>query len=256
MPEQKSTDRRAAFVTGASYGIGAATALALARDGFDVAVSATRVENLSNVVTKLEAMGTRVVPVALDLRAQSSIELATAQVIKAVGRVDVLVNNAGVTLRKAALDVTPEEWDAVIRTNLTGTFFMTQQVARHLVGSGRPGCIISIASTHGLVGLATRSAYGISKAAIIHMTRMLAIEWADHGIRVNAIAPGRVETGSPARAASLADPKYREAMLNRVPLHCFCTSEEVAGAASYLASPQAAYITGQTLILDGGLTSC
>ena len=255
MPEQKSAGKQAAFVTGASYGIGEATAVALARGGFDVAVSATRLENLSNVITKLEAMGTRVAPVALDLRSQSSIEQATAQVISALGRVDVLVNNAGVTLRRLALEITAAEWDTVIQTNLTGTFFMTQQVARHLVESGRPGCVINIASTHGLVGLATRSAYGISKAAIIHMTRMLAIEWADHGIRVNAIAPGRVETGSPARAASLADPKYREAMLNRVPLHRFCTSEEVAGAACYLASPLAATITGQTLILDGGLTS-
>lgn len=256
MPEQKSAGKRAAFVTGASFGIGAATALALARDGFDVAVSATSVENLSNIVTRLEAVGTRAVPVALDLRSQSSIEQATVQVIKAVGHVDVLVNNAGVTLRKAALDVTADEWDAVIRTNLTGTFFMSQQMGRHLIGSGRPGCIISIASTHGAVGMAQRSTYGISKAAIMHMTKMLAVEWAEHGIRVNAIAPGRVESGSPARAATLADSKYREAMLNRVPLHRFCTSEEVAGAVCYLASPQAAYITGQTLLLDGGLTSC
>ena len=255
MQEQKSAGKQAAFVTGASYGIGEATALALARAGFDVAVSATRLENLSNVVAKLEAAGTRVAPVVLDLRAQSSIEQATAQVIHALGRVDVLVNNAGVTLRKPALEITAAEWDTVIQTNMTGTFFMTQQVARHLVESGRPGCIINIASTHGVVGLAQRSAYGISKAAIIHMTRMLAIEWAEHGIRVNGIAPGRVETGSPARAGTLADPKYREAMLNRIPLHRSCTSEEVAGAVCYLASPPAAYITGQTLILDGGLTA-
>lgn len=252
MPERKSTGGQAAFVTGASYGIGAATALALARDGFDVAVSATRVENLSNIVTKLEAMGTRVVPVALDLCAQSSIEQATAQVIKAVGHVDVLVNNAGVTLRKAALDVTPDEWDAVIRTNLTGTFFMSQQMGRHLVSSGRPGCVINVASTHGVVGVALRSAYGISKAAIIHMTKMLAIEWAQHGIRVNAIAPGTVDT--PSRAAFLADPKTREMMLNRVPLHRLGTPDEVAAAVCYLVSTEAAYITGHTLLMDGGLT--
>ena len=255
MAKRKSRGRGAAFVTGASYGIGAATALTLARDGFDVAVSATRVENLSGIVTKLEAIGTRVVPVVLDLRSQSSIELAMAHVLKSVGSLDVLVNNAGVTSRRAALDVTPDEWDAVVGTNLTGTFFVSQQMGRHLIGSGRPGCIISIASTHGVVGMALRSTYGISKAAIIHMTRMLAIEWAEHGIRVNAIAPGRVESGSPARAATLADPKYREAMLDRIPLHQFCTAEDVAGAVRYLASPQAAYITGQTLLLDGGLTA-
>jgi NAD(P)-dependent dehydrogenase (short-subunit alcohol dehydrogenase family) len=104
-----------------------------------------------------------------------------------------------------------------------------------------------------MVALAQRSAYGIAKAAIIHMTRMLAIEWAEHGIRVNAVAPGRVDT--PSRAGSLAEPGYRDAALARIPLRRFGTAEEVAGAVSYLASPAAAYITGQTLVMDGGLTA-
>ena len=130
---------------------------------------------------------------------------------------------------------------------------MCQQMGRHLVQGGRPGCIVSIVSTHGLVGMAGRSVYGIAKAGMIHMTRMLAIEWAEHGIRVNAIAPGRVDT--PSRAGSLAEPGYREAALGRIPLKRFGTAEEVAAAACYLASPQAAYITGQTLVLDGGLTA-
>jgi NAD(P)-dependent dehydrogenase (short-subunit alcohol dehydrogenase family) len=112
---------------------------------------------------------------------------------------------------------------------------------------------VSIASTHGLVALAGRSAYGIAKAAVIHMTRMLAIEWAEHGIRVNAIAPGRIDT--PSRAGSLAEPGYRDAALGRIPLRRFGAAEEVAGAVSYLVSPAASYITGQTLTLDGGLTS-
>ncbi len=249
----QTENRRAAFVTGASEGIGAATAVAFARDGFDVAVSSTRPGKLEGVLGQIERADARAVAVALDVRSQSGIEQAMAEVIRAFGHLDVLINNAGVPLRKLALDVTPAEWDNVIAINLTGTFFMSQQMGRHLVGSGRPGCIISIASTHGLIGVAQRSSYGIAKAAIIHMTRMLAIEWAEHGIRVNAIAPGRVNT--PSRAGSLADPKYRDAMLGRVPLRRFATSEEVAAAACYLASPQAAYITGQTLVLDGGLTS-
>jgi NAD(P)-dependent dehydrogenase (short-subunit alcohol dehydrogenase family) len=251
---QRSADGRTAFVTGASQGIGAEIALGLARDGFDLAVAATRTENLAPVVAKLAAMGTRVAPVALDLRSQSSIEQAVAEAIQALGRLDVLVNNAGVTLRRAAVEVTPDEWQAVIQTNVTGTFFMSQQMGRHLIDSRRPGCIISMASTHGVVGFAQRSVYGISKAAIIQMTRMLAIEWAEHGIRVNAIAPGTVET--PSRAAFFAaDPGARDAMLNRIPLRRFATAAEVAGAVSYLASPQAAYVTGQTLLLDGGLTA-
>lgn len=253
MQEQQSTRRRTAFVTGASQGIGAATALALARDGFDVAVSSTRPAKLADVVAQLAAAGARAVTVALDVCSQSGVEQAMAEVTGAFGHLDVLVNNSGVTLRQAAVDVTPAEWDTVMRTNLTGTFFVTQQMGRHLIASGRPGCIISIASTHGVVGIAGRSTYGISKAAIIQMTRMLAIEWAQHGIRVNAIAPGTVET--PSRAGPLADPGYREMMLNRVPLHRFCTAEEVAAAACYLASPQAAFITGHTLLLDGGLTA-
>ncbi len=255
MIEQQSTGRQAAFVTGASYGIGAATALALARNGYDVAIAATRVENLSNVVTQLEATGARVAPMALDVRSQSSIEHAMATAIEALGRMDLLVNNAGITLKKLALEVTAEEWDAVLRTNLTGSFFMSQQMGRHLIGSGRPGCIINIGSTHGMIGLAERSTYGISKAGMMHMTRMLAIEWAAHGIRVNAVAPGRVASGSPLRAAFSNDPKYLEAAHSRVPLHRSATSEEVAAAVAYLASPQAAYITGHTLLLDGGLTA-
>lgn len=254
MQESNSTGRRTAFVTGASQGIGAAIALALARDGFDVAVSATRAENLAGTVAALAPTGARVVPVAFDLRSVSSGEQAMAEVIGAFGHVDVLVNNAGVTLRKLALDVTVEEWEAVIGANLTGTFFLSQQMGRHLVGSARPGCIISIASTHGVLGFAQRSTYGISKGAIIQMTRMLAIEWAEHGIRVNAVAPGTVETPSRADFFS-ADPRARETLLNRVPLHRFGTPEEVAGVVCYLAGPQATYITGQTLLLDGGLTA-
>jgi NAD(P)-dependent dehydrogenase (short-subunit alcohol dehydrogenase family) len=245
--------KRTAFVTGASQGIGAAIALGLASDGYDVAVSSTRPEKLPEVRRQLEAAGARVATVALDVREQPSIERAMAEAVAAFGHLDVLVNNAGIPIKRDAIAVTPEEWDAVIDTNLTGTFFMSQQMGRHLVQVGRPGCIISIASTHGLVGVAQRSAYGIAKAGIIHLTRMLAIEWATHGIRVNAIAPGRIETES--RAASNSDPQYLKWATARVPLRRFGTVDEVTAAACYLASPVAAYVTGQALVLDGGLTS-
>jgi NAD(P)-dependent dehydrogenase (short-subunit alcohol dehydrogenase family) len=249
MPEEKRT----AFVTGASQGIGAAVALALARDGFDLAVSSTRPEKLEDVVSGIRAAGARAVPIALDVREPESIERAMAQAVADCGRLDVLVNNAGVPLRRPALDVTPAEWETVLAVNLRGAFFMSQQMGRHLVTAGKSGCIVSVASTHGLVALAQRSAYGIAKAGVMHMTRMLAIEWAAHGIRVNAVAPGRVDT--PSRAGSLTEPGYRDAALGRIPLKRFGTADDVAGAVSYLASPAAAYITGQTLVLDGGLTS-
>jgi NAD(P)-dependent dehydrogenase (short-subunit alcohol dehydrogenase family) len=255
MATTKSAGRRTAFVTGASYGVGAATALALAHDGYDVAVSATRAENLGEIVPKLAAAGARALPLVLDLRSQASIEQAMADILKAFGVLDVLVNNAGANLRRLAADVTRAEWDAQMATNLTGTFFMTQQVGRHLIGGGRPGAIISLASTHALIGAPERSTYGISKAGLVQMTRMLAIEWAQYGIRVNAIAPGRMDTPSPSRADTGADPKYMQAMLDRIPLHRLATADEVAAAICYLAGPQAASVTGQILVLDGGLTA-
>jgi NAD(P)-dependent dehydrogenase (short-subunit alcohol dehydrogenase family) len=247
--------KQTALVTGASYGVGAATALALARLGYRVAISATRAENLRETVAKLEAQGARPVPLALDLRSQASIEAAVAQVVSVFGRIDVLVNNAGTNLRKHAADVTWAEWDAVMAANLGGAFFLSQQLARQLIAQARPGAIVNVASTHGLVGAAERSVYGISKGALIQMTRMLAIEWADHGIRVNAVAPGRLDTASPSRAERTADPGYMAAMLARIPLNRLATVEEVAAAVCYLAGPQSASITGQTLVLDGGLTA-
>jgi len=248
-----SAGRKTAFVTGASYGVGAATALALARDGFDVALSATRMENLAGTLRELARLGVRTLQLALDLRSMLSIEQAMARIVEAFGGLDVLVNNAGANLRKLAVEVTAAEWREVMEVNVTGTFLLTQQVGRHLIGQAREGAIVSIASTHGLVGAPERSTYGISKGAIIQMTRMLAIEWAAYGIRVNAIAPGRLDTASPSRAG--ADPKYMAAMLERIPLHRLATAEEVAGAAAYLASPQAQSVTGQVLVLDGGLTA-
>ena len=246
--------KRTAFVTGATQGLGAALALRLARDGYDVAVSGTNIGNLSNTVSSLTATGARVVAVPLDLRSQESIEQAMVQAVSEFGELDVLVNNAGITIRSLAVDVAREEWQSVMDVNLTGTFFMSQQMGRHLIAQQREGCIISISSTHGLIGFAQRSTYGISKAGISHMTRMLAIEWAEHRIRVNAVAPGTVAT--PSRVAYFsADTGGFNAMIDRVPLGRLCEMEEVAGMVSYLVSPAAAYITGQTMVLDGGLTA-
>jgi NAD(P)-dependent dehydrogenase (short-subunit alcohol dehydrogenase family) len=247
--------RRTAVVTGASYGVGAATALALARDGFDVAVTATKLGNLAGTTKSLEAAGARAIPVALDLRVEASIEQAVADIIAAFGRLDVLVNNAGANLRKRATEVTPQDWDAVMAVNLRGTFFLTQHVGRRLIAAGQGGCIVNIASTHALVGALERSTYGISKAALVQMTRMLAVEWAEYGIRVNAIASGRLDTPSPSRAEKAADQAYMDAMLKRIPLHRLASVEEVAATVAYLASPAAASMTGQVLVLDGGLTA-
>jgi NAD(P)-dependent dehydrogenase (short-subunit alcohol dehydrogenase family) len=251
---QATAAARTAFVTGAAQGLGAAIALRLAREGYDVAISDPDPARLHVSAQAIEALGRRAYAVGLDLREQAGIEAAFAGAVAALGEIQVLVNNAGVTLRRSAVDVTRAEWNEVIGVMLAGTFFMSQQLGRHRIARGAPGAIVSLASTHGLVGLADRSTYGIAKGGIIQMTRMLAIEWARHGIRVNAIAPGTVET--PSRKAHFdADPPARERMLARIPSGRFGLPQEVAGAVAYLASDDAAYVTGQTLVLDGGLTA-
>jgi NAD(P)-dependent dehydrogenase (short-subunit alcohol dehydrogenase family) len=247
--------RRTALVTGATYGVGAATALALAHGGFDVAITATKIENLAATMHVLAGAATRIVPVALDLRDQPSLAAKTAEIAATLGGLDLLVNNAGANLRKDAVDVTAAEWDALMHVNLRGTFFLTQQVGRAMIAAGRGGCVVNIASTYALVGAPERSVYGISKAALVGMNRMLAVEWAPHNIRVNAIAPGRLVTPSPSRAGKGADPAYMEAMLKRIPLRRQASVEEVAATVVYLASDAAASMTGQLLVLDGGLTA-
>jgi len=245
---------RAALVTGASYGIGAAAAIGLAEDGFDVAITDLTVAPLAKTQAAIEATGRRCVALALDLRDQSSIERTVADAAGQLDGLAVLINNAGVpSPSRPALEITREVWEAGIAVNLTGTFFMAREMGRYLIAAARPGAIISLASTHGVVGFAGTAPYGVAKAGISHMSRILAVEWAPHNIRVNAVAPGTTPTES--RAPSLADPKRRETMINRVPLKRLAEVSEVAGAIRYLASPQAAYITGQTLVVDGGLTA-
>ena len=244
---------RTALVTGASTGIGRATALALARNGFDLAVTDLDPRWLADVVAEIRGHGRKSVAIALELRAEGSITQAIAQAAAALGAIDLLVNNAGRPLQKAATDVTWAEWNDVIDINLKGAFFLSTAFARDCRERGRGGAIVSLASTHGLTGIAGRSVYGISKGGVIQMTRMLAIEWAPLGIRVNAIAPATVLT--PSREKLLADPGVRAQMLARIPLGRFPTVDEVAAAVCYLASDAARSITGQILALDGGLTA-
>jgi NAD(P)-dependent dehydrogenase (short-subunit alcohol dehydrogenase family) len=162
------------------------------------------------------------------------------------------VNNAGRALLKPATEVSWADWDDVIDTNLKGAYFLSQHFAADCLRQKRSGAIVNMASTHGLTGLADRSVYGISKAGLIHMTKMLAIEWAADKIRVNAVAPATVMT--PSRDAMLGD-EAKTRMLARIPSGRFVTADEVAAAVCYLASPAAASVTGATLVVDGGLTA-
>lgn len=247
--------RKVALVTGASYGVGAATALALARDGFALALTATGKQKLTATLADLSKLGGQALAIELDLRSQTSIEAAVAHALGHFGQIDVLVNNAGANLRRKAVDITRAEWDGLIATNLTGTFFLTQQVGRHLIARQTAGRIITIGSSLAFIGAVERSVYGISKAALMQMTRMLAIEWAEYGTTVNAVAPGRMDTPSPSRAGTGSNKAYMYAMLKRIPLHRLVTAEEVASAVAFLAGPAGGSITGQTIVIDGGLTA-
>jgi NAD(P)-dependent dehydrogenase (short-subunit alcohol dehydrogenase family) len=249
----ETASRRRALVTGTSYGLGQAIAVRLARDGFDLAVTDLPGADMRETVAAIEAAGAKAVPIELDLRAQDSIGGAMATAIDALGGLDVQVNNAGVLLVKPALEISPDEWRTVMTVNIDGTFYMAQQMARHLVDSGREGVIINLASTFSVVGVPNVSAYGVSKTAIAGLTRHLAAEWAPHGIRVNAIGPGTTETKI-RRELLAADQPRRAANMAKIPLQRFAEPEDIAGAASYLASDAARYVTGHLLMVDGGLT--
>lgn len=253
MATNDSNGRRKAMVTGTSYGLGQAVAVRLAEDGFDVAVTDLPGVPLDETVAAIEAAGAKAVPVELDLRSQESIGSAFAAAVEGLGEVDVLVNNAGVLLLKPALEISPDEWRNVMTVNIDGTFAMSQQMARHLVDTQREGLIINLASTFSVIGVPNVSAYGTSKTAIAGLTRHLAAEWAQYGIRVNAIGPGSTETKI--RAELLArDPERRAANMAKIPLQRFGQPSDIAGAASYMASEDAAYMTGHLLMVDGGLT--
>jgi NAD(P)-dependent dehydrogenase (short-subunit alcohol dehydrogenase family) len=244
---------KTALVTGATEGIGQATAWALADAGHDVIVTDLATASLAETIDGIAARGRRALSLPLDLREEASISALLPAAEQAFGPIGVLVNNAGCTLGKAAVDVAWSEWDQVMDVNLKGGYFLSARMAARCMAEGRPGVIISVASTHGLVGIADRSVYSISKGGIVQMTRALAIEWAKAGIRVNAVAPGTVLT--PSRARMLAEPARRQRMLDRIPTGRFPSVEEVAAAIAYLASPAAASVTGQILPVDGGLTA-
>lgn len=248
-----SAARRRALVTGASTGLGRETALTFARAGYDIALADIEASMLDDVMAELALSDANKVAVTLDLREEDSIRSGCTAAIDGLGGLDVLVNNAAVPLHRAAVDVTWDEWDAVVDVNLKGAYFLSGRFAVHCIEAGHDGAIVNIASTHGMTGLAGRSVYGITKGGLIQMSRMHAIEWAEHGIRVNAVAPTTVMTES--RQEILKDPARRESMLQRIPLGAFPDPEEIASAVLFLAALEQKSVTGHTLAVDGGLTA-
>lgn len=241
-----------ALVSGASRGIGHDLVLALAAAGATVAAGARSAADVTGLLAQVAERGGRALALELDVTDGGSIGRAVERLLAEEGRIDILVNNAGLGGNHDALDLTEADWDEMMNVNLKGLFFLTQAVARSMVRQGY-GRIISLSSQAGLVGIRRHAAYSASKGGVNMLTRVLALEWAPHGVTVNAIAPTFIRT--PGTAERLDDPAFAADVLARIPVGRFGTTADVAAAVLYLASPAAGLVTGTVLRVDGGWTA-
>ncbi len=239
---------RVALITGASRGIGRATALRLCRAGFEIAVASPELDKNEEVAAEIRACSGTALTIDLDLTSLDSIKAAFAKVLKELGRIDVLVNNAGITRDNLALRMKPEDWNLVMQINLTGAFHCIQQVLQPMIRE-RWGRIINIASVVGQAGNAGQANYVSSKAGIIGLTKAIAQEVASRNITVNAIAPGYIETDMTA----VLPEEVKNKMLSHIALKRFGKPDDIAAAVRFLASEDAGYITGQVLGVNGGM---
>lgn len=242
---------RTALVTGAGRGIGRALAIGLAEAGADVALIARTAEDIEQVAAEIHALGRKAYPYVTDVTSREQIEQSVQRLVDETGRIDILVNNAGMNIRSQALSVTDDEWDRIMQTNLKSAFLCSQIIGSRMKEQGN-GRIINIASVAGQVALRTGVVYAATKAAMIQMTKVLALEWGKYGINVNSIGPWYFKT--PLTEKLLADPAYLGEIVARTPLARVGELEELVGPAVFLASDAANYVTGQTLFVDGGMT--
>jgi NAD(P)-dependent dehydrogenase (short-subunit alcohol dehydrogenase family) len=238
---------KVAVVTGASRGIGKSLAAALAQAGADVALCGRDAQALSDTQAELAAQGCKVMHLTADVSDATGTERAFEQILQSMSRIDILINNAGVEQTCASLDVTQAMWDRIMNTNLRGAFFCAQAAARRMT---QGGSIINVCSLSSEVGIAGAAAYGASKSGLAGLTRALATEWAVNGIRVNGIGPGYFRTAL--TESFYQDDQWQHAMLQKIPLRRFGRLDDLAGAAIFLCSDAAAYVTGQILYIDGG----
>jgi 2-deoxy-D-gluconate 3-dehydrogenase len=247
-------DGRVAVVTGAGSGIGEAIAIAVAEAGADCVLTEMpdKMARLDPVCDTIREAGQQALPLPLLLPDLSSIDAFVSEATEKMGRVDILVNNAGVNIPRDALELTEADWDGVLDVNLKGLFFLSQRVAREMVAGGG-GKIVNIASQNGVVGYYKRAAYCSSKAGVVNLTRVLAVEWAQYKINVNAVGPTFILT--PLTQSTFDDPQLRQDLLKRIPIGRVGQPEDVVGAVVFLASPAADLITGHTLLVDGGWTA-
>lgn len=243
---------KVAVVTGASRGLGQYFSRALARAGADVVVTSRTVESLGQTASEIESMGRRVLPCRLDTRNVDTIQAMVDAALKAFGSIDILVNNAGCNVRKASVDVTPEDWDTVVGTILRGSFFVATAVARSTMLPQKKGRIINIGSGTSAFGFPGIVPYCASRGGITMLTKALAAEWAPAGITVNAIAPGWFKTAQ--NAVLYEDPQWVAGVVERIPAGRSGLPNDMDGAVVFLASDAAEYVTGQVLFVDGGFT--
>jgi NAD(P)-dependent dehydrogenase (short-subunit alcohol dehydrogenase family) len=242
-----------ALVTGAARGLGRAISLALAHAGADVALGLRDVKADAGVGEEIRKMGRSVLGLQMDVSKMEQIFRAVDETVKEFGRIDILVNNAGVAPENLAENVREEDFDSTLKVNLKGTFFASQAAGRVMIKQKR-GTIINMSSQAGFAALPMESIYCMTKAAIAHLTKCLAVEWGKHGITVNAVAPTFIRT--PGTEEFLSDPRRLVDTVERIAaLHRIGEPMEVAGAVVFLASPAAALITGETILIDGGWTA-
>jgi NAD(P)-dependent dehydrogenase (short-subunit alcohol dehydrogenase family) len=246
-------DGKVAIVTGGGGGLGSLAARAFAAAGADVAVVGRTAEKLRAVEDAIRGAGRRAAAIVADVTRSADVNRMVEQAVGAFGRVDILLNNAGVTSPKTVVELTDDDWHRIMDTSATGAFYCSRAVAPVMMRQ-REGCIISVGSILSARGMAQRTAYSAAKAAVMNLTRALALELGPHGIRVNAIAPTVIITDLN-RELVRTQPELYQAVLDRTPLGRLGEPEDIAGALVFLASPAARFITGQTLFVDGGYTA-
>src|SRR5882762_4015279 len=244
----KQLENQIAVVTGAGRGIGRAIALKFAAEGADIVCVSRTAENSGKVANEVRALGRRAWAHAVDVAESRAVAEAGEKILAEPGRVDILVNNTGITRDGLLVRMSEQDWDTVLDTNLKGAFLFTKAFARAFIKQ-RSGCVINVSSITGLIGNAGQCNYSASKAALIGFTKSVARELAPRGITCNALAPGFIETDMTAGM----NEQMREELLKRIPLNSLGQPEDVAEAALFLASPAARYITGQVLTVDGGM---
>jgi NAD(P)-dependent dehydrogenase (short-subunit alcohol dehydrogenase family) len=249
-PDFRLTDG-IAVVTGASKGLGYGTALALANAGADIVITSRAVERVEPVAEEIRAMGRQALPLALEVCSLDSIEAMVEAALDRFGRIDILINNAGINIPEPALEVSEAHWDRVLDTNLKGLFFCAQQVGRIMVKQGH-GKIINVGSQMGFVGGKLRAAYCASKGGVVQLTKALAIEWSPHGVNVNGVAPTFLKT--PFTEPMFEDRQFYEEVLGNILFGRVGEVKDVLGAIVFLASPASDLITGHTILVDGGWT--